>query len=76
MLKNKSSNMALVNKKAEYYTKGEDIKKVDLDAILIEDIGQFGKYQLRTLILTVVLVMCWALLAVEFIFSSARINTR
>ncbi|XP_045769739.1 organic cation transporter protein-like [Maniola jurtina] len=51
-------------------------KKVDLDTILTEDIGQFGMYQLRLLMLTALLIIFTALFALEFIFSAARINTR
>lgn len=50
--------------------------KVNLDTVLIEAIGQFGRYQLRTLLLAVVLSIFTAFSAMEFVFSTARINTR
>lgn len=50
--------------------------KVDLDTILIEELGQFGQYQLRMLLLAIVVVIFAAWAAVEYIFTTARINTR
>lgn len=49
---------------------------VDLDTILVEEIGQFGWYQLRTFALAIVIVIFGAWAANEFIFTTARINTR
>ncbi|XP_034829497.1 organic cation transporter protein-like [Maniola hyperantus] len=51
-------------------------EKVNLDTILIEDIGQFGMYQFRLLLLAALLVIFIALIAMEFVFTAARINTR
>lgn len=51
-------------------------KKVDLDTILVEELGQFGPYQLRILLLAIVVVIFGAWAAVEYIFTTARINTR
>lgn len=50
--------------------------KVNLDTVLIEAIGQFGRYQLRTLLLVMVLAIFTAFSSMEFVFSTARINTR
>lgn len=51
-------------------------KKVDLDTILIEELGQFGKYQARTVAMlgVVVLFIGWA--TSEYLFTTARIATR
>ncbi|KAJ0183560.1 hypothetical protein K1T71_001536 [Dendrolimus kikuchii] len=49
--------------------------KVDLDTILIEEIGQFGKYQIRTLVFTLAAVIFSACQA-EYVFTTARINSR
>ncbi|XP_021195348.3 organic cation transporter protein [Helicoverpa armigera] len=49
---------------------------VELDDILVQEIGQFGKYQLRSFLLSVVLVLFVAWSAVEYVFTTARINTR
>ncbi|CAH2241428.1 organic cation transporter protein-like [Pararge aegeria] len=54
----------------------EEQRKINLDTILIEDIGQFGMYQFRILVLTCIMVIFIAFSAMEFIFSTARINTR
>lgn len=54
----------------------EKRKKVDLDTILVEELGQFGLYQLRIVLLAVVVVIFGAWAAVEYIFTTARINTR
>lgn len=50
--------------------------KVDLDTILVEELGQFGLYQLRMVILAVIVVIFGAWAAVEYIFTTARISTR
>ncbi|XP_034829493.1 organic cation transporter protein-like [Maniola hyperantus] len=51
-------------------------KKVNLDNILVEEIGQFGRYQIRTLTLTVVVMIFVSWAATEYIFTTARIPTR
>ncbi|XP_023935705.2 organic cation transporter protein-like [Bicyclus anynana] len=58
------------------FSNKDQTKKVNLDTILIEDIGQFGMYQFRILLLTVVFVILTAFSAMEFVFTTARINTR
>lgn len=50
--------------------------KMDLDKILVEEIGQFGRYQLRTCLLSVLLVIFAAWGAVEYVFTTSRITTR
>lgn len=50
--------------------------KIDLDTILVEEIGQFGWFQLRVLVTVVVLVIFAAWGASEFVFTTARISTR
>ncbi|XP_049872664.1 organic cation transporter protein-like [Pectinophora gossypiella] len=54
----------------------ESSQAVDLDRILIEELGQFGLYQLRGLLLAIVVVVFGAWAAVEYIFTTARIETR
>lgn len=49
--------------------------KVDVDSILINEIGQFGRFQLRTLALAAVGVI-FAAFHAEYVFTTARINTR
>ncbi|KAG6440877.1 organic cation transporter protein [Manduca sexta] len=49
---------------------------VDLDEILKNDVGQFGRYQLITLLLAAFPVMFSAFASGEYIFTTARINTR
>ncbi|KOB66489.1 Organic cation transporter, partial [Operophtera brumata] len=49
--------------------------KVDLDTILINEVGQFGRFQLRTLALTAIGVI-FAAFHAEYVFTTARINTR
>lgn len=49
---------------------------IDLDTILLEDIGQFGWFQLRTVALCALAVIFSGLASSEFVFTTARINTR
>ncbi|KAJ2951328.1 hypothetical protein O0L34_g5729 [Tuta absoluta] len=51
-------------------------KVVDLDTILTQELGQFGWYQARMMLLAVVVVIFGAWAAVEYIFTTARIETR
>lgn len=51
-------------------------KSVDLDNILEDEVGQFGKYQIVTLLLAAFPVMFSAFASGEYIFTTARINTR
>lgn len=55
-----------------------DIDKppLDLDTILVEEIGQFGLYQVKSMLLAIVVVIFAAWVASEYVFSTARINTR
>ncbi|KAI8422048.1 hypothetical protein MSG28_009947 [Choristoneura fumiferana] len=50
--------------------------KVDLDTILVEELGQFGWFQARTLALAAVIVIFAGVAASEFVFTTARINHR
>ncbi|XP_046977823.1 organic cation transporter protein-like [Vanessa cardui] len=54
----------------------QDGKTVNLDRILVEEIGEIGPYQLRTLGLSVVVVIFAAWAASEYVFTTARISTR
>ncbi|XP_026752930.2 organic cation transporter protein-like [Galleria mellonella] len=49
---------------------------VDLDQILTDEIGQFGRYQVLTLLLMVAPVVFTAFSSGEYIFTTARIPTR
>ncbi|XP_045769740.1 organic cation transporter protein-like [Maniola jurtina] len=51
-------------------------KKVNLDNVLVEEIGQFGRYQIRTLLLISVVLIFGGWAATEYIFTTARITTR
>lgn len=55
---------------------GQKPQKVDLDTILIEELGQFGRYQLITLALAALPVIFSAFAAGEYIFTTARIPSR
>lgn len=50
--------------------------KVDLDRILVEEIGQLGRYQLRTILLGILIVQFIGFTTNEFIFTAGRIRTR
>ncbi|XP_063381500.1 organic cation transporter protein-like [Cydia fagiglandana] len=49
---------------------------IDLDKILTEEIGQFGWFQLRTVTLTAIAVIFSGAVAIEYVFTTARTNTR
>lgn len=49
---------------------------IDLDYILVEEVGQFGKYQLTTLLLAAIPVIFAAFASGEFVFTTARIPSR
>lgn len=49
---------------------------VDLDRILIEEVGQFGPYQLRNLMLAAVIGIFTAFAASEYVFTTARVPSR
>ncbi|XP_075975359.1 organic cation transporter protein-like [Anticarsia gemmatalis] len=68
-----------MSKIEELKVKGDveaDPHKVDLDTILENEIGNFGKFQLRTMIVTVIAsaMLSWG--ATEYVFTTARISTR
>ncbi|XP_061714546.1 organic cation transporter protein-like isoform X2 [Cydia pomonella] len=50
--------------------------RVDLDKILVEEIGQVGWFQLRTWALAAFAVIFSGFAATEYVFSTARIDTR
>ncbi|XP_052749988.1 organic cation transporter protein-like [Galleria mellonella] len=50
--------------------------KVDLDTILVQELGQFGLFQLKTVILAVIMVIFSSWGANEYVFTTSRINTR
>lgn len=50
--------------------------KIDLDNILRDEVGQFGKYQIITVLLAALPVMFSAFASGEYIFTTARIPTR
>lgn len=50
--------------------------KVDLDTLLAEEIGEFGRYQAGVLALSALAVIFSSWSANEYIFTTARINTR
>lgn len=56
--------------------KGGKPKGVDLDHILVNEVGQFGRYQLITLALAALPIIFSAFAAGEYIFTTARIPTR
>ncbi|XP_069358096.1 organic cation transporter protein-like [Maniola hyperantus] len=51
-------------------------KKLNLDNVLVEEIGQFGRYQIRTLLLISIVLVFAGWSATEYIFTTARIKTR
>lgn len=51
-------------------------RQMELDTLLVEEIGQFGRYQFRTFLLAMVLVVFVAWANLEYVFSTARISTR
>ncbi|XP_063535088.1 organic cation transporter protein-like [Cydia strobilella] len=57
-------------------SKAEENTDIDLDKILTEEIGQFGWFQLRAVTLTAVAVIFSGVAATEYIFTTARTNTR
>lgn len=63
--------------KFENVEKGEKEKpKMDFERILLDDIGAFGPYQLRTIALAglIAIFVGWSI--AEFLFTAARIDTR
>lgn len=66
---------------AEKAEEGEErgpgqVPTIDLDYILVQEVGQLGKYQIITLLLASVPVIFSAFAAGEFVFTTARIPSR
>ncbi|XP_028161598.1 organic cation transporter protein-like [Ostrinia furnacalis] len=55
---------------------GERKNDIDLDTILTEEVGQFGRYQLLMLALATIPVIFSAFASGEYIFTTARIPSR
>lgn len=55
---------------------GQGVQRVDLDRILVEEVGQLGRYQLYTIALAIFPVIFGALGSGDFVFTTARIPTR
>ncbi|GBP53917.1 Solute carrier family 22 member 7 [Eumeta japonica] len=53
-----------------------DVEPLNLDTILVQEVGQFGPYQLRTLFLAALIATFAAWSAGEYIFTTARTPTR
>lgn len=51
-------------------------ESVDLDGILVQELGQFGRYQLKNMALCVLLVIFVAWSASEYVFTTARTSSR
>lgn len=49
---------------------------VNIETILLRELGQFGLYQKRVFAVAVVAAMIAALAANEYLFTTARISTR
>uniref|UniRef100_A0A2H1VAT9 SFRICE_021023 n=1 Tax=Spodoptera frugiperda TaxID=7108 RepID=A0A2H1VAT9_SPOFR len=59
--------------------RGSDVsssRRMELDTLLVQELGQFGRFQRRTFLLAAVLVMLVAWSNLEYIFTTARITTR
>ncbi|KAL4709586.1 hypothetical protein ACJJTC_007317 [Scirpophaga incertulas] len=50
--------------------------RIDLDTILVNEVGQFGLFQLKTLLLAMIVVIFAAWAASEYVFTTARIRNR
>ncbi|XP_075975358.1 organic cation transporter protein-like [Anticarsia gemmatalis] len=60
---------------------GADVKeivrpKIDIDAILVNEAGQFGKFQVRMYLLVLVAVLFHTWASVEYVFTTTRMKTR
>lgn len=50
-------------------------EKVDMDKMITE-VGQLGRYQIKTMVLAVILIIFTAFAFLENVFTTARIKTR
>ncbi|XP_063622321.1 organic cation transporter protein-like [Cydia splendana] len=71
-------NLANATDDESAYVKVEDETKtgVDLDKILVEEIGEFGWFQVRTIVLAALVVIFSGIASSEYVFTTGRINTR
>ena len=53
----------------------EDEKPFDLDDVLVNELGQFGRFQLRNILLVTIPIMMSSFMS-EYIFSAAAIPHR
>ncbi|XP_045769175.1 organic cation transporter protein-like [Maniola jurtina] len=65
-----------LDEKIETGNKKEVKKKLDLDDVLTQELGQLGKYQLLTILLAAFPTVFAAMANNEYIFTTARIPTR
>lgn len=56
--------------------KADITSKINLDTILVNEIGQFGKFQFKTLVLAIIIAIFASWGSTEYVFTTARINTR
>lgn len=57
-------------------TSEKEREAMDLDRILVEEVGQFGPYQLRNLLLAAIIAIFTAFAASEYVFTTARVPSR
>ncbi|XP_049703477.2 organic cation transporter protein [Helicoverpa armigera] len=55
---------------------GSGKRRLELDTLLVEEVGQFGRHQLRSFLWLAVLVVFVACSNQEYVFTTARISTR
>ncbi|XP_069357890.1 organic cation transporter protein-like [Maniola hyperantus] len=65
-----------LNEQIEIGNKKEVKKKLDLDDVLTDELGQLGKYQLWTILLAMFPAIFSAMATGEYIFTTSRIPTR
>lgn len=54
----------------------EIMEQVTLDSIFVKEIGQFGRFQLKTVFLAAIIAIFASWGATEYVFTTARISTR
>ncbi|XP_072933033.1 organic cation transporter protein-like [Epargyreus clarus] len=68
--------MASLEKGSSVSGEGKWRQRIDLDTILVEELGQLGRYQVRVVLLAVLAVIFIGWTTNEFVFTAARIRTR